>query len=86
MICFQCQHAPGHLVGLLQIVVTPSIDISIRQVASIEFKNAVGRHWSNDTRNGILLSGFVFVYASTEDDAQIICFFFISYSCANIPE
>ena len=52
LICFQCHHAPGHLVGLLQIVVTPSIDISIRQVASIEFKNAVGRHWSNDTRNG----------------------------------
>ena len=47
---FQCQHAPGHLVGLLQIVVTTSIDISIRQVASIQFKNVVGKHWSNDTR------------------------------------
>lgn len=45
----QFQHAPGYVVGLLQIVVTTNIDISVRQVASIQFKNFVGRHWSADT-------------------------------------
>ncbi|KAH7428022.1 hypothetical protein KP509_10G071600 [Ceratopteris richardii] len=45
----QYQHAPGYVVGLLQIVVTANIDISVRQVASIQFKNFVGRHWSSET-------------------------------------
>lgn len=45
----QFQHAPGYVVGLLQLVVTTNVDLPVRQVASIQFKNFVGRHWSNDT-------------------------------------
>lgn len=45
----QFQHAPGHIVGLLQLVVTTNVDLAVRQVASIQFKNFVGRHWSSDT-------------------------------------
>ncbi|MCO5568289.1 hypothetical protein L7F22_021988 [Adiantum nelumboides] len=45
----QFQHAPGYVVGLLHIIVTTNIEISVRQVASIQFKNFVGRHWPTDT-------------------------------------
>ncbi|KAG6549125.1 hypothetical protein Mapa_009351 [Marchantia paleacea] len=42
----QFQHAPGHLVGLLQIIVANNVDLSIRQVASIYFKNVSAREWT----------------------------------------
>eukprot|EP00250_Pteridium_aquilinum_P010585 c19495_g1_i1 orf=322-3393(-) len=45
----QFQHAPGHVVGLLQLVVTANVEVPVRQVASIQFKNFVKRHWSSDT-------------------------------------
>jgi hypothetical protein len=41
----QYQHVQGHLVGLLQITVATNVDISIRQVASIYFKNVTARDW-----------------------------------------
>lgn len=42
----QFQHAPGHLVGLLQIIVANNVDLSIRQVASIYLKNVSAREWT----------------------------------------
>jgi hypothetical protein len=41
----QYQHVQGHLVGLLQITVATHVDLSIRQVASIYFKNVTARDW-----------------------------------------
>lgn len=41
----QYQHVRGHLVGLLQIIVTQNVDLPIRQVASIYFKNVTARDW-----------------------------------------
>lgn len=41
----QYQHVQGHLVGLLQIIVATHVDLSIRQVASIYFKNVTARDW-----------------------------------------
>lgn len=45
-IVLQFQHAPGHLVGLLQIIIATNVDFSIRQIASIYFKNVIARDWS----------------------------------------
>ncbi|ERN11860.1 importin beta-like SAD2 [Amborella trichopoda] len=42
----QFQYTPQHLVRLLQIIVDGSRDISVRQVASIHFKNFVGKNWA----------------------------------------
>ncbi|CAL0316301.1 unnamed protein product [Lupinus luteus] len=42
----QIQYAPQHLVRLLQIVVDNNCDMAVRQVASIHFKNFVGKNWS----------------------------------------
>lgn len=42
----QFQYTPQHLVRLLQIVVNGNLDIAVRQVASINFKNFVAKNWS----------------------------------------
>ena len=42
----QYQHVQGHVVGLLQIIVATHVDLSIRQVASIYFKNVIARDWT----------------------------------------
>ncbi|XP_078434318.1 ARM repeat superfamily protein isoform X2 [Wolffia australiana] len=42
----QVQYTPQHLVRLLQIVVSSNLDIAVRQVASINFKNFVAKNWS----------------------------------------
>ncbi|EHA8588685.1 importin beta-like SAD2 [Cocos nucifera] len=41
----QFQYAPQHLVRLLQIIVDGSYDMTVRQVASIHFKNFVAKNW-----------------------------------------
>ncbi|XP_024396720.1 importin beta-like SAD2 [Physcomitrium patens] len=41
----QYQHVQGHLAGLLQIIVAAHVDLSIRQCASIYFKNVIARDW-----------------------------------------
>ncbi|CAA3022080.1 importin beta-like SAD2 [Olea europaea subsp. europaea] len=42
----QFQYAPQHLVRLLQIIVDGNVDMAIRQVASIHFKNFIAKNWS----------------------------------------
>ncbi|PRQ38093.1 hypothetical protein RchiOBHm_Chr4g0409961 [Rosa chinensis] len=42
----QIQYTPQHLVRLLQIIVDGSCDMGVRQVASIHFKNFIGKNWS----------------------------------------
>ncbi|XP_017418341.1 importin beta-like SAD2 isoform X2 [Vigna angularis] len=42
----QFQHAPQHLVRLLQIIVDNNVDMGVRQVASIHFKNFIAKNWS----------------------------------------
>ena len=42
---FQFQHVPGQLVNLLRVAVEDSLDIGLRQVASITFKNLVRKDW-----------------------------------------
>ncbi|KAL2459824.1 Importin beta-like SAD2 [Forsythia ovata] len=42
----QYQYAPQHLVRLLQIIVDGNVDMAVRQVASIHFKNFIGKNWS----------------------------------------
>jgi hypothetical protein len=41
----QYQHQPGHMTGLLRVAVEPSLDMAIRQVAAISFKNLVKADW-----------------------------------------
>ena len=41
----QFQHVPGQLVNLLRVAVEDSLDVGIRQVAVITFKNAVKKDW-----------------------------------------
>ncbi|KMZ59542.1 putative Importin-7 [Zostera marina] len=41
----QFQYTPQHLVRLLQIIVDGNFDIAVRQVASIHFKNFIGKNW-----------------------------------------
>ncbi|KAM7463364.1 hypothetical protein LguiA_031485 [Lonicera macranthoides] len=42
----QFQYTPQHLVRLLQIIVDGHCDLAVRQVASIHFKNFIGKNWS----------------------------------------
>ncbi|PON38011.1 Coatomer beta subunit [Parasponia andersonii] len=42
----QFQYTPQHLVRLLQIIVDNNSDMAVRQVASIHFKNFIGKNWS----------------------------------------
>ncbi|XP_024026202.1 importin beta-like SAD2 isoform X1 [Morus notabilis] len=42
----QFQYTPQHLVRLLQIIVDNNCDLSVRQVASIHFKNFIAKNWS----------------------------------------
>ncbi|XP_051118176.1 importin beta-like SAD2 [Andrographis paniculata] len=42
----QIEHAPGHLVRLLQIIVQKNLDMAVRQVASISFKNFIAKNWA----------------------------------------
>lgn len=42
----QFQYAPQHLVRLLQIIVDGNVDLAVRQVASIHFKNFIAKNWS----------------------------------------
>ncbi|CAL5220954.1 g3058 [Coccomyxa viridis] len=41
----QFQHVPGQLVNLLRVAVEDSLDVGIRQVAAITFKNATRKDW-----------------------------------------
>ncbi|XP_050375237.1 importin beta-like SAD2 isoform X2 [Argentina anserina] len=41
----QIQYAPQHLVRMLQIIVDGNCDMGVRQVASIHFKNFIGKNW-----------------------------------------
>ncbi|CAN8254239.1 unnamed protein product [Cochlearia groenlandica] len=41
----QLQHTPQHLVRVLQIIVDGGCDLSIRQAASIHFKNFIAKRW-----------------------------------------
>ncbi|KAK7374757.1 hypothetical protein VNO80_08194 [Phaseolus coccineus] len=51
----QFQYAPQHLVRLLQIIVDNNVDMGVRQVASIHFKNFIAKNWSpiDDTQEKI---------------------------------
>ncbi|WVZ05939.1 hypothetical protein V8G54_019285 [Vigna mungo] len=40
------QYTPQHLVRLLQIIVDNNVDMGVRQVASIHFKNFIVKNWS----------------------------------------
>ncbi|KAH9783928.1 Importin beta-like SAD2 [Citrus sinensis] len=42
----QFQYTPQHLVRLLQIIVDNNCDLSVRQVASIHFKNFIAKNWA----------------------------------------
>lgn len=42
----QYQYTAQHLVRLLQIIVDGSCDLAVRQVASIHFKNFIGKNWA----------------------------------------
>lgn len=41
----QYELAPGHVVNLLRVAGEPSVDLGVRQVASISFKQVAKRHW-----------------------------------------
>ena len=41
----QFQHVEGQLVNLLRVAVEDSLDVGIRQVAAISFKNLVRKDW-----------------------------------------
>nr|BAH19493.1 AT3G59020 [Arabidopsis thaliana] len=41
----QLQHTPQHLIRILQIIVDGGSDLSVRQSASIHFKNFIAKHW-----------------------------------------
>ncbi|GLJ28027.1 hypothetical protein SUGI_0550340 [Cryptomeria japonica] len=42
----QYQYTPQHLVRLLQIIVDVNCELAVRQVASIHFKNFIGKNWA----------------------------------------
>lgn len=42
----QYQYTPQHLVRLLHIIVDANCDLAVRQVASIHFKNFIGKNWA----------------------------------------
>ncbi|XP_047315810.1 importin beta-like SAD2 [Impatiens glandulifera] len=55
----QFQYTPQHLLRMLQIVVDGNCDMGVRQVASIHFKNFIGKNWSpldSDEQSKILPS------------------------------
>eukprot|EP00959_Pyramimonas_sp_CCMP1952_P097749 2042983-Pyramimonas_sp.AAC.1 len=39
------EHTPGHIVILLQVIVAQQLDLSIRQAASIHFKQLLHKGW-----------------------------------------
>jgi hypothetical protein len=41
----QFQHEQGQLVNLLRVAVEDSLDVGLRQVAAITFKNLVKQEW-----------------------------------------
>ncbi|GJT09582.1 importin beta-like SAD2 [Tanacetum coccineum] len=43
---YHYQFSPQHLLRLLQIIVDGNCDVSVRQVASIHFKNFIAKNWS----------------------------------------
>jgi hypothetical protein len=43
----QYELAPGHVVNLLRVAGEPSVDLGVRQVASITFKQVAKRHWES---------------------------------------
>lgn len=45
MPCLQHETSKGQLVTLLRLAGEPTVDLSVRQVASITFKQAAKRHW-----------------------------------------
>lgn len=49
----QLQHTPQHLIRILQIIVDVGSDLSVRQSASIHFKNFIAKHW--EPHSGICL-------------------------------
>ncbi|XP_057861121.1 uncharacterized protein LOC131069610 isoform X2 [Cryptomeria japonica] len=42
----QYQFTPQHLVRLLQVIVDGNCDLTVPQVASIHFKNPIGKNWA----------------------------------------
>lgn len=49
MPCLQHETSKGQLVTLLRVAGEPTVDIAVRQVASITFKQAAKRHWEPET-------------------------------------
>jgi hypothetical protein len=41
----QHEKAPGQIVNLLRVAAEQTVDINVRQVAAISFKNIVKRNW-----------------------------------------
>lgn len=54
----QFQHAEGQLVNLLRVAVEDSLDVGIRQVAAISFKNLVRKDWDPQGAAGHLSFSF----------------------------
>lgn len=50
----QFQHVEGQLVNLLRVAVEDSLDVGIRQVAAISFKNLVRKDWDPQGAVGYL--------------------------------
>ena len=46
LLLLQLQYTPQHLVRLLWIIADVSVDLAVRQVASIHFKNFIAKNWS----------------------------------------
>ncbi|RDY03360.1 Importin beta-like SAD2 [Mucuna pruriens] len=59
----QFQYAPQHLVRLLQIIVDNNVDMGVRQVASIHFKNFIAKNWSP-------LDGMLFIIDAQQKISQ----------------
>ena len=47
----QAESTPGHIVILLQVIVSQQLDLPIRQAASIIFKQLLHKGW--DPKNGM---------------------------------
>lgn len=48
----QHEAAPGQVVNLLRVAAEPSVDLGVRQVAAISFKNIAKRNWVPDAGGG----------------------------------
>jgi len=48
----QSLFAPGFLWALLQVVARGDVDMGVRQMASIHFKNITARHWKTKADGG----------------------------------